>query len=81
MNKSINIANNPTEILDEQIFSEFMKEITVWDYSNISRENHRPLSHDDKKKIIRQYCFQMKAKNGGKFESIYCLFCLRDKLG
>ena len=71
MNKLLNIVDNATETLDEQTFSEFMKKIAVWDYTNISRENHRPLSHDDKKKIIRHYCFHMKARGGGKFESIY----------
>ena len=76
MNKLISITNNATKTFDKQLFSEFMKRVTIWDYANISRENYLSLSHDDKEKIIRQYYFDIKARSGGKFEPIYCLFCL-----
>ena len=59
MNKLISITNNATKTFDEQLFSEFMKRVTIWDYVNISRENFLSLSHDDKEKIIIQYYFNI----------------------
>ena len=81
MSKLISITNDATETFDEQLFSEFMEMVPVWDYANISRENYLSLSHDDKEKIIRQYYSDMKARSNGKFGPTYCLLCLWDKLG
>ena len=80
MNNLMKIVDNTPKTLDKQLFGEFMKKVPVWDYANISRENYQSLSYDDKEKIIRRYYFNMKAQSGGKFESVYCLFCLLDKL-
>ena len=76
MSKLISITNNATETFDEQLFSEFMERVPVWDHANISRENYLSLSHDDKEKIIRQYYSDTKARSSGKFGPIYCLLCL-----
>ena len=76
MDKLITLADNVTETINEKLFGEFMKTITVWDYANISKENYLSLFHDDKEKIIRQYYFDMKARSSGKFGPIYCFLCL-----
>ena len=52
-----------------------MKSVTVWDYANISTEKYLSLSHDDKEKIIRQYYFDKKTRNGGTIEPVYCFVC------
>ena len=45
-------------------------------YTNISGESYLSVSHNDKYKISRQYYFDMKTRNRGKFGTIYCLLCL-----
>ena len=79
MNNLIKIANKTPQTFDK-LFGQFMEKVTVWDYANVSKENYLSLSHYDKEKIIKQYYFDMKSRSGGKFESIYCFFCLLDKL-
>ena len=76
MNTLIKITENTPETLDAQLFTQFMKKVSVWDYANISKENYLSLSYNDKEKIIKQYYFHMKSQSGGEFESICCLFCL-----
>ena len=81
MDKLISIANNASETLYEELFGEFMKKVTLCDYTNISKGSYLSLSHDEREKIIRQYFFDMKARSSGTFGPIYCLLCLWDKLG
>ena len=60
----IKIVDNTPETLKEQLFGQFMKKVPVWNYANISKENYLSLSLDDKKKIICQYYYNMKAQKG-----------------
>ena len=80
MNTLIKITENTLETVDEQLFTQFMKKVLVWDYLNISKENYLPLNYEDKENVIKQYYFDMKSWSGGEFESICCLFYLWDKL-
>ena len=53
MDKLISIANNASETLYEELFGEFMKKVTLCDYTNISKGSYLSLSHDEREKIIR----------------------------
>ena len=60
-NNLIGIADNTPETLDEQLFGQFVGKVNVFDCANISKENYLSFSHDDKKKIIKQYYFELKS--------------------
>ena len=68
MEKLIAMADNVQEGIDANLFGEFMKKVTVSDYSSITRDSYLVLSHDEKEKLIRRYYFDMKSRGGsGKF--------------
>ena len=46
MDKLIILVDNTTETLDEKLFEEFMKTISVCGYANISKESYLSLSRD-----------------------------------
>ena len=63
MNTLIKIAENTPETHEEQLFTQFMKKVPVWDYPNISKENYLSLSYRDKEKIIMQYYFNIESRS------------------
>ena len=44
-----------------------MKQITIWDFSSISRDSSLALPYKEKEKLIKNYYDDMKNENGGKF--------------
>lgn len=40
---------------DENLFLEFTKKVTIWDYASISRENYLALSHHEKEQLIKHF--------------------------
>ena len=57
MDKLISIANNASETLHEELFGEFMKKVTLCDYTNISKESYLSLSHDDRRENYKTVFF------------------------
>ena len=40
---------------DENLFLEFTKKVTIWDYASISRESYLALSRHEKEKLIKHF--------------------------
>ena len=58
--------------LDKKTFLEFMKQVTIWDYFGLSKDNYLALPESEKRVKISQYYCDMKSKGaGGEFS-----FCL-----
>ena len=47
MDRLINIANNTQEEFDINLFGQFMKKVTIWDYASITRDSDLALSDDE----------------------------------
>ena len=47
-----------------------MQQISILDYSSISRESYIALSYFEKEKLIRNYYFDMKSRGSGNFDII-----------
>ena len=75
MNKQIKSISNTQEEIDTDLFGQFMKKVTIWDYGSITRDSYLSLSHDEKEKLIRRYYSDMKIRS--KFLLIYFFSCLR----
>ena len=56
---------------DEKLFLEFMKQITIWDFYSISKEQYLAMSEQEQRLKISDYYSNMKSKGSGKF---YCMF-------
>ena len=60
-----------TDDFDEEVFLKFMKQITIWDFYNISKEEYLAMSEQEKRLKISNYYSNMKSKDSSKF---YCVF-------
>ena len=63
---------------DENLFVEFMKKITIWDFYGISKEQYLAIPEQEKRFKISQYYSDMKPKQStGElcflFDDYYCL--------
>ena len=57
---------------NEKVFLEFMKQISIWDFFGISKQEYLAMSEEEKKVKISQYYFDMsKGKSTG--ELFVCL--------
>ena len=61
------MADNIQEHIDPNLFGEFMKKVTVWDFASITRDSYLVVFHDEKEKLTRSYYFDMKSKGCQKF--------------
>ena len=52
---------------DEKVFIEFMKQITIWDYYGLGKDNYLALSEPEKRVKISQYYSDMKSRGAGEF--------------
>ena len=77
MDKLISMADNVPEEIDSNLFGEFMKKVTVWDYVSITSESYLALSHYEKEKLIRRYYSDTKSRGSGKFIYYFCLHSVR----
>ena len=59
---------------DEKVFIEFMKQVTIWDYYGLSKDNYLALPEPEKRVKISQYYSDMKSKGAGEFFLFNCLF-------
>ena len=57
---------------DEKLFLDFMKQLTIWEYYGLSKEDYLALPEPKKRVKISQYYSDMKSKGAGEF----LLFCL-----
>ena len=55
---------------DEKLFLEFMKQITIWDFYSISKEQYLAMSEQEQRLKISDYYSNMKSKGSGEF---YCM--------
>ena len=60
-----------TDEFDEKVFLNFMKQITIWDFYNISKEEYLAMPEQEKRLKISNYYSNMKSKDSSKF---YCVF-------
>ena len=59
---------------DQKTFLKFMKQVTIWDYFGLSKDNYLALPEPEKRVKISQYYSDMKSKGGGEFFLFKCLF-------
>ena len=52
---------------DEKVFIEFMKQITIWDFFGISKEQYLAIPEQEKRVKISQYYSDMRSKSTGEF--------------
>ena len=52
---------------NEKAFVEFMKQVTIWDYFGLSKDNYLALTEPEKRVKISQYYSDMKSKGAGEF--------------
>ena len=52
---------------DEKVFIEFMKQITMWDFFGISKEQYLAIPEQEKRVKISQYYSDMRSKSTGEF--------------
>ena len=59
---------------DKNVFLEFMKQITIWDFFGISKETYFAMPEEQKRAKISQYYSDMKIKSSGngKLLSFFC---------
>ena len=58
---------------DEKVFIEFMKQITMWDFFGISKEQYLAIPEQEKRVKISQYYSDMRSKSTG--EIFFFLIC------
>ena len=63
--------NSKVEDVNFELFNSFMKKITVWDYSCITREYYLSLPIHEKKAIAKKYYFDMRSRTCGKMYSFF----------
>ena len=51
---------------DEKTFLKFMKQVTIWDYFGLSKDNYFALPEPEKKVKISQYYSDMNSKDAGE---------------
>ena len=56
---------------DEKLLLEFMKQITIWDFYSISKEQYLAMSEQEQRLKISDYYSNMKSKGSCEF---YCMF-------
>ena len=67
------------ETFDENLFIEFMKKVTIWDYYAITKSYYLPLPEEEKKDKISRYYSDMKSRKiGGKNSLFFVLFYLKN---
>ena len=71
------MADNFQEDIDANVFVEFMKKVTIWDYASITRESYLALSCDEKEKLIRGYYSNMESRGSLKFIYYFSLHSFR----
>ena len=63
------------ETFDENLFIEFMKKVTIWDYFAITKAHCLTLPEEEKKDKISRYYLDMKSRKiGGKTFLFFVLF-------
>ena len=58
------MADYVHEDIDANLLDEFMKKVPTWNYASITRDSYLTVPHDEKEKLIRRYCFDMKSRGG-----------------
>ena len=59
--------NSKEEEVNVDLFNSFMKRITIWDYSCITREHFLSLPNHEKEVMLKKkYYFDMKSRTCGK---------------
>ena len=58
---------------DEKVFIEFMKQITMWDFFGIIKEQYLAIPEQEKRVKISQYYSDMRSKSTGEF--FFFLIC------
>ena len=53
--------------LNEKVFLEFMKQVTIWQYFGLSKSEYFALPEPEKRAKISQYYFDTKSKDAGEF--------------
>ena len=51
---------------DEKTFLEFMKQVAIWDYFGLSKNDYFALPESEKRVKISQYYVDMKSKGAGE---------------
>ena len=65
------------EEIDIDLFNEFMKKLSIWDYHCITREHYLSFSTNEKEDMIKKFYYQMKNRSSGKKFIFDFLFDLR----
>ena len=76
MDSLIKASQNFEEVsneFDEKVFIEFMKQITMWDFFGISKEQYLAIPEQEKRVKISQYYSDMRSKSTGEF--FFFLIC------
>ena len=55
---------------DEKTFLQFIKQVAIWEYFGLSKDDYLALSEPEKRVKISQYYYEMKSKGAGE-----CLIC------
>ena len=64
-----------TDEFDEKVFLNFMKQITIWDFYNISKEEYLAMPEQEKRLKISNYYSNMKSKDSSKFYCVFVFVC------
>ena len=70
MDSLIKASQNFEEVsneFDEKVFIEFMKQITIWDFFGISKEQYLAIPEQEKRVKISQYYSDMRSKSTDEF--------------
>ena len=84
MDSLINLSQNFEQVnneFDEKVFIEFMKQITIWDFFGITKEQYLAIPEQEKRVKISQYYSDMKSKSTGEFCFFNLLFKLSEMSG
>ena len=67
------------ETFDENLFIEFVKKVTIWDYFAITKAHYLTLPEEEKKDKISRYYLDIKSRKiGGKTFLFFVLYYLRN---
>ena len=58
--------NSKEEEVNVDLFNSFMKRITIWDYSCITKEHYLSLPNHEKEVMLKKYYFDMKSRTCSK---------------
>ena len=61
--------NSKEEEVNVDLFNSFMKRVTIWDYSCITREHYLSLPNHEKEVMLKKYYYDMKSRTCGKILS------------